>query len=112
MGYMRNEAIIATLWREEDFKTCRDFFARLPEWERSLCVEVPARINGYVTFFIAPDGSKEGWADSDRGDALRDEFKAVIADMHGWRVHVTVSDENDGPSVVEIPEAIEKGDES
>lgn len=31
-------------------------------------------INGGASFFIAPDGSKEGWEVSDRGDAARAEF--------------------------------------
>ncbi len=102
MGYMRNEAIIATLWREEDFKKCREFFEALPEKERSLCVEVPAIVNEYTTFFIAPDGSKEGWADSDAGDRLREDFKKLLVGMHGNCVHVTVSDEECGPSIEEI----------
>jgi hypothetical protein len=30
--------------------------------------------NGYTTFVIPPDGSKEGWAPSDDGDIKRKEF--------------------------------------
>ena len=30
--------------------------------------------NGQSSFFIAPDGSKEGWATSDNGDNARKEF--------------------------------------
>jgi len=33
-----------------------------------------AIINGYSTFVLAPDGSKEGWADSDLGDRAREAF--------------------------------------
>jgi len=32
-------------------------------------------INGYRSFFIAPDGSKEGWEESAAGDIKRMEFK-------------------------------------
>lgn len=31
-------------------------------------------MNGYMSFFIAPDGSKEGWSDSDFCDNVRAEF--------------------------------------
>lgn len=30
--------------------------------------------NSQATFFIAPDGSKEGWADSNKADEARQEF--------------------------------------
>lgn len=31
-------------------------------------------MNGVSSFFIAPDGSKEGWTDSFKGDERRDKF--------------------------------------
>jgi hypothetical protein len=31
-------------------------------------------MNGYQSFFIPPDGSKEGWTDSDVGDQRRASF--------------------------------------
>ena len=34
-----------------------------------------ATMNGYRSFFIAPDGSKEGWQPSDQGDLDREAFK-------------------------------------
>ena len=39
---------------------------------------VKSKMNGYQSFFVAPDGSKEGWADSDSGDAARERFKAYL----------------------------------
>lgn len=35
-------------------------------------------INYYRTFFIGPDGSKEGWEESDAGDEKRIEFLKYI----------------------------------
>jgi hypothetical protein len=35
---------------------------------------VESKINGYLSFFIAPDGSKAGWGDSNEGDERRDKF--------------------------------------
>ena len=34
----------------------------------------PPQVNGERSFFIPPDGSKEGWSDSDKGDERRNEF--------------------------------------
>lgn len=33
-----------------------------------------ARTNHYFSFFIQPDGSKEGWDESNEGDSLREQF--------------------------------------
>lgn len=35
---------------------------------------VTSSINGFYSFFVAPDGSKEGWPDSDLGDIKRKEL--------------------------------------
>ena len=35
-------------------------------------------INDYFTFFIGPDGSKEGWPDSERGDEQRRLFRGWL----------------------------------
>ncbi len=34
----------------------------------------PKGVNGYQSFFIPPDGSKERWDASDEGNRRRDEF--------------------------------------
>lgn len=35
---------------------------------------VNSPMNDYASFFVAPDGSKEGWDTSEAGDALRDRI--------------------------------------
>lgn len=35
-------------------------------------------VNSYYTFYISPDGSKEGWAPSDACDDARSEIKTLI----------------------------------
>jgi len=37
---------------------------------------VETQMNGYHSFLIAPDGSKEGWEESNAGDARREGWKA------------------------------------
>lgn len=39
---------------------------------------LPGRMNGYASFFVPPDGSKEGWKDSQDGDNERDRFIAWL----------------------------------
>lgn len=39
---------------------------------------MPGVVNSYETFAIVPDGSKEGWSDSDEGDRCRAELIAWL----------------------------------
>jgi hypothetical protein len=85
MGYIKHSAIIVTNW---DFKKLQaahekakeifkakftpDVFDRKAE---NLVSDIVHGItNSQASFFIAPDGSKEGWADSDKADEARKEF--------------------------------------
>lgn len=68
MGYIRHDAIVVTAYRKD-----HAIAARATAFEFGLAVSdlVESPMNGYVSFLIAPDGSKEGWKDSDDGDAKR-----------------------------------------
>lgn len=80
MGYIRHNAIILTS-DETRLTKVRD--KALVHFQSS-CVRVSemtgATMNGYVSCLIAPDGSKEGWTDSDEGDRLRESFVAWLAE--------------------------------
>lgn len=68
MGTINHDAIIVTTNRLTIAAVARAEAVRL-ELPCSDLVESP--VNGYVSFLIAPDGSKEGWQDSDTGDVAR-----------------------------------------
>jgi hypothetical protein len=79
MGVIKHDAVIVTVAgfivddpRMPDvdaFRSC------LPEEFRQLLVgPIPSVVNGDVTYFFAPDGSKEGWRPSNEGDHWRSEF--------------------------------------
>jgi hypothetical protein len=93
MGYVAHHALIVT----SDFEgplaaahaeACRLFdsprcFAALPEpqgepqGEQPRCLVSPivqGWANGTGSFFVPPDGSKEGWPESEHGDACRNTF--------------------------------------
>ena len=74
MGYMVHHAIVVTDRAYEDWiVTAHDVARRLFGEQVSEIVASP--INGYRSFFIAPDGSKEGWPESDEGDIRRAAFR-------------------------------------
>lgn len=75
MGHIRHDAIIVTGWDSERVKRGRGM-AELLGLPCSAVVK--SHVNGYESFLIAPDGSKEGWLDSDRGDELRAKWCAWI----------------------------------
>ena len=78
MGYIKHHAIVITTWQE-------DLVPKLLASARELDLEVlssgPTYINGYSTIIILPDGSKEGWEESDRGDSMRTLFKTRLQDF-------------------------------
>ena len=72
MGYIRNHAIVVTCTHgdhiERAHKKAKGIFPRVSE----ISLE---GVNGSRSFFVPPDGSKEGWADSKKGDTQRENFK-------------------------------------
>ncbi len=78
MGYIKHHSIIVTGWDEKKMLKAQNKAVKLftkhlgePQLISSL---VTSNTNGQVTFFIAPDGSKEGWETSNNGDTARCEF--------------------------------------
>lgn len=82
MGYIKHEAVVVTSFRAAELeRVCEHFRQQMPEGFKQLLVG-PIRpvVNGDATYFLAPDGSKEGWQDSETGDALRADFIAALKD--------------------------------
>ena len=71
MGYIKHHSIIVTAYKDDVAKV----HAKAVEIFGTLVSNiVKSKKNYYESFFIAPDGSKEGWDDSDRGDEAREDF--------------------------------------
>lgn len=83
MGYMRHHAIVVTgpdTRAEIAHVEARKRFDR-----RFLTDLTDVAVNGYRSFLVAPDGSKEGWPESADGDARRAEFIAYLRGQSlGW----------------------------
>lgn len=79
MGYMKHHAIVVTTWGDITAAHKRAQF---------LCGEYVTPVmgpfvNGYTSFAVVPDGSKEGWEESERGDLGRDSLIEWLRDHDG-----------------------------
>lgn len=78
MGYIRHHAIIIS---GRDDKKLKAFHKKAKEiFEKQVTNIVKSPVNTSLTFLIGPDGSKEGWDESDLGDKKRAEFIDLIDD--------------------------------
>lgn len=68
MGYMRHHAIAVTSWDEELILLAHEKALEIFDYVSPVSPKV---INGYRSFFIPPDGSKEGWDKSTEGNKRR-----------------------------------------
>ena len=72
MGYIKHNAIIVTSWGDDINKA--KIKADKIFGEEFVSEVIESKVNGDKSFFIPPDGSKEGWESSDEGDMNRAEF--------------------------------------
>jgi len=86
MGYIKHNAIIVTGWQDDKILESRNKAIEIfdehfsgepivrPYGSKLVSEIIPSLANGQYSFFIAPDGSKEGWETSENGDRAREEF--------------------------------------
>jgi hypothetical protein len=74
---MRHHGFLVTDWSEQDIQEVHKYALGL-FGERMVTSLVGPAVNGYMTFAIGPDGSKEGWDESDDGNQRREEFKEFL----------------------------------
>lgn len=73
MGYIAHNAVICTTWKKEHAAEAHLKAVEIFTGDRVTEI-IETKLNGYFTFFVAPDGSKEGWEHSEHGDRLRNQF--------------------------------------
>lgn len=71
MGYVRHHAIVVTSWNKEKIPLAVELARKLGCQVLGPSIEV---VNGYTSILICPDGNKEGWSDSAKGDERRYVF--------------------------------------
>jgi hypothetical protein len=78
MGYFRHRCVVVCTWNEEIHAKIFAWMESLLPEERKLIGVSPPMVNGYRSFICWPDGSKEGWAESDVGDKVAAGLKDFI----------------------------------
>lgn len=74
MGYIKHDAIVVTAGEKEQITAARKLALKL---ELEITDTVCTRSNGYYSFLIVPDGSKEGWEVSNEKNAARAKWIAA-----------------------------------
>ncbi len=72
MGYMLHHAIVITTYKNDELHKVATKAKELGLQVLGPSEESP--VNGYFSLLICPDGSKEGWPESEEGNKLRRKF--------------------------------------
>ena len=96
MGYFKHDAIVV-IGYDVNVDKARDKAIEL----NLPCSEiVKSKTNGFYSFLIAPDGSKEGWGTSNEMDEARNKWKEYASNLD-W-AHIRFGgDDSDLASFVE-----------
>lgn len=85
MGCMRHHALVVTASSEERATVAHakaaEIFASFGELVSPL---LKSPVNSYWSFFVAPDGSKEGWGTSEDGDQARNALVEWLQPQAGY----------------------------
>ncbi len=84
MGIENHNAVIATTWCDEKADDLREWLNNLDVYERKLFASAGSWCNGYRTFIMVPDGSNEGWEESNKGNLLREKFINFLKNTGHW----------------------------
>lgn len=107
MGYIKHHAIIVSSWDRDVLRTVHAYATTIFGSQVSNICE--PSVNLHETFLIAPDGSCEGWIESNQGDQQRFEFIAYLqsfcykdsSSMIKW-VELSYADEKSDPKIIEF----------
>jgi len=79
MGRIRHSAIIVTGSEKADAELAHKIAT---EFGLIVTPVIPGRANGYASFMVCPDGSKEGWDTSRNYDVIRHAFVNWLVEPH------------------------------
>ena len=101
MGYIKHNAIVCTTRKKEDAieaqQMAKKLFAKHEDGADKLVSElVEYIVNSGYSFFIAPDGSKEGWGTSDNCNEARKEFLDWLQTADNYCDYIEVTFGGDG----------------
>lgn len=87
MSYVRHNTVVVTAaghaMRGAGAPDVDAFRRSLPEeWRHLVVGPVGSAVEDYQSFVFLPDGSKEGWPESDLGDEYRERFIGLFSFAH------------------------------
>lgn len=94
MGYINHNALLGISWNDSKRAEAAKWVQARAD-ARFFAVS-PVFTNGYWTLVCFPDGSKEGWAESDDGDRRRDEAAEFLKSLDKYCKVVEISLGEDG----------------
>jgi hypothetical protein len=77
MGTIQHDAIIVTSWDRDKLAEAHQAAERIVGSDLTTPI-LAYRVNSGGSFAVLPDGSKEGWDESDMADAQRDELVLAL----------------------------------
>lgn len=87
MGYIKHDSIVVVGFDE---RLAKAHDKALVQFKGLVSNIVDGGMNGYVSFFIGPDGSKEGWEESNVFDKKRVKYKKFLDKLELNWVHVVI----------------------
>ena len=75
MGEARHHMIVITYWKPD---TLAKAWQKAQKLQLTPTTVIASAREGWLTFYITPDGSKEGWTESEVWDDRRLEFCAFL----------------------------------
>lgn len=104
MGYVKHHAIVVTDWNAE---RCQAAHAKAIEMGFDAS-EILYTINCTASFLVAPDGSKEGWDESDAFDVKREQFRAYLREATVDFVEVAFGGDFRDAAIIEHADMLEE----
>jgi len=102
MGYIKHDAVVVT-GSEKDVKRLHVHAEKL-FMQSTVSAVLGPLVNRTYSFFVAPDGSKEGWESSNKQDKARDKFIRFLLkhkkDLHADWVHISFGGDQEKTIVI------------
>jgi len=88
MGYFKKEIVNAIVFEYDDNKEALKELNQFVTANKDLFFKTDKMTNGYITYSMAWDGSKEWWDESDRCDELRSNFIRLLKKSNAEIYHM------------------------
>ena len=114
MGYIKHHTIVVTGRKDEHIEeaqkkaveifeeTCKDEMIKSPYGSNIISPIIGSLSNGQKSFFIAPDGSKEGWQTSNNCNNARTAFLDWLdnAENYCYYIEVVFGGDNEHQAII------------